>query len=79
MDSNTSLKRTILHKYKNHKWHRPFIVAVDGLGGAGKTTLVQQLKHDLNGIVTIHIDDHIVERKKRYHTGHDEWFEYYQL
>lgn len=27
----------------------------------------------------IHIDDHIVERDKRYYTGNDEWYEYYQL
>ena len=27
----------------------------------------------------IHIDDHITERKRRYDTGCEEWFEYYQL
>ena len=27
----------------------------------------------------IHIDDHIVERSKRYDTGQEQWFEYYQL
>ena len=26
-----------------------------------------------------HIDDHIVERNKRYHTGYEEWYEYYYL
>ncbi len=26
-----------------------------------------------------HIDDHIVERNKRYNTGFEEWYEYYYL
>ena len=26
-----------------------------------------------------HIDDHIVERNKRYHTGYEEWYEHYYL
>ena len=26
-----------------------------------------------------HIDDHIVERNKRYDTGFEEWYEYYYL
>ncbi|MCF6409912.1 hypothetical protein [Pseudalkalibacillus salsuginis] len=27
----------------------------------------------------IHIDDHIVERKKRYDTGKEEWKEYFDF
>lgn len=30
-------------------------------------------------VCIFHIDDHIVERKKRYHTGREEWYEYYNL
>lgn len=26
-----------------------------------------------------HLDEHIVERNKRYHTGYEEWYEYYFL
>ncbi|WP_306475323.1 MULTISPECIES: AAA family ATPase [Bacillus] len=66
-------------KYKKHYVDRSFVLAIDGLSGAGKTTLVHQLKNILDNIVIIHIDDHIVEKAERYNTGHDEWFEYYQL
>ena len=65
--------------YDKHIKNRPYIVALDGLSGAGKTTLVNQLKETLDNIVIIHIDDHIVERSKRYDTGQEQWFEYYQL
>lgn len=61
----------------------PFIVAIDGLSGSGKTTLVHQIERELRDndckVVIIHIDDHIVERTKRYDTGFDEWYEYYYL
>lgn len=30
-------------------------------------------------MLVFHLDDYIVERGKRYNTGHDEWFEYYFL
>lgn len=79
MDKRDCLKQQIKEKYKKHNVDRPFIIAIDGLSGAGKTTLAHQLKNSLDNVVIIHIDDHIVEREKRYNTGHDEWFEYYQL
>lgn len=65
--------------YEKHREARPYIVAIDGLSGAGKTTLVNLLKDSLEKPVIIHIDDHIVERSKRYDTGQEQWFEYYQL
>jgi uridine kinase len=61
---------------------RPFIVAIDGLGGAGKTTFVNKLASALENdcmINVLHIDDYIVESEKRYNTGNEEWFEYYYL
>ena len=62
---------------------RPLLVGIDGLGGAGKSTFVKSLEHELtttnNKVVTFHLDDHIVERNKRYGTGHEEWVEYYTL
>ncbi|MEG0470857.1 MAG: kinase [Solibacillus sp.] len=79
MAMNDTLKREIKAAYKKHNLDRPFLVAIDGLGGAGKTTLVNQLINIIDNVVIIHIDDHIVERGLRYNTGHDEWFEYYQL
>ena len=74
-----TLKEAIQTKFKKHNLERPFIVAIDGLSGAGKTTLVQKLQNSIDQVVIIHIDDHIVRREYRYNTGYDEWFEYYQL
>lgn len=79
MDKSAPLNQLIEEQYARHLEDRPFIVAMDGLSGAGKTTLVNHLKNNLNNSVIIHIDDHIVEREKRYETGQEEWFEYYQL
>ncbi|MGE7919566.1 kinase [Viridibacillus sp. NPDC093762] len=62
---------------------RPLIVAIDGLSGAGKTTLVKKIEQELSNnnssVVIIHIDDHIEKKHKRYETGHEEWYEYYYL
>jgi uridine kinase len=63
--------------------NEPIILGIDGLSGAGKSTFANRLKNDLSkkGIeaLTIHIDDHIAQRSKRYDTGYDEWYEYYFL
>lgn len=60
-----------------------FILGLDGLSRSGKTTLSKKLCESLKEKniphQIIHIDNHIVEREKRYHTGHEEWIEYYQL
>lgn len=63
--------------------NRPLIVGIDGLSGAGKTTLAKKIEQEIINnncqVVTFHLDDHIVERNKRYKTVHDEWYEYYYL
>ena len=79
MTKYNDLKISIIEAYKCHTAERPFIVAIDGLSGSGKTTLARKLKGDLEDVTLIHIDDHITERKRRYDTGCEEWFEYYQL
>jgi len=60
-----------------------FILGIDGLSRSGKTTFTTKLKQHLQEknipIVIFHIDDYIVERKKRYNTSHEEWYEYYYL
>ena len=62
--------------------NRPLIAAINGLSGAGKTTLVKEMEQELSkthNISVIHIDDHIVEKDNRYNTGYEEWVEYYVL
>jgi uridine kinase len=59
------------------------ILGIDGLSRSGKTTFVEQLSEFLKkeGIAyqIFHIDDHIVECNQRYHTGFEEWYEYFHL
>lgn len=65
------------------KIDRPYIIGIDGLSGAGKTTITEKMKEELMKeeykLIVIHIDDLIVEQAKRYNTGHPEWYEYYTL
>lgn len=77
------LKNDILMKFNTrpNKPH-PYLVGIDGLAGAGKTTLVKKLEERLKQkcpVIVLHLDDYIVEREKRYGTGHEEWYEYYYL
>ncbi|MBM7553505.1 kinase [Thalassobacillus pellis] len=59
-----------------------FILGIDGLSRAGKTTFTKKLCDHLGDSTpyyAFHIDEHIVERDKRYHTGYESWYEYYYL
>ena len=59
------------------------ILGIDGLSRSGKTTLTKKLVKHLQDkniqVCLFHIDDYIVEKKKRYNTGYEEWYEYYNL
>ena len=69
----------VIHAARSmHSANRPFVVAIDGLSGAGKTTLVSHLNGE-SDLLVLHIDDYIVERAKRYETGQSEPTEYYAL
>jgi len=68
--------KTALTNYKDTK---PFVIAIDGLSGAGKTTISKRITNTFANSITFHIDDYIVTRKHRYHTGIDQWKEYYFL
>ena len=69
----------VIHAARSmHSANRPFVVAIDGLSGAGKTTLVSRLSEEPT-ILVLHIDDYIVERDRRYETGQPEPTEYYAL
>ncbi|WP_113927833.1 kinase [Bacillus sp. P14.5] len=73
----------LIKAVKENKNAKRFILAIDGLSRSGKTTLTENLCQELEKEniphTVFHIDDHIVEKKKRYNTGRDEWFEYYFL
>jgi uridine kinase len=79
---NEQIKK-IVSKIPKLEEGKRFIIGIDGLSRSGKTTLVKHLSHMLTEeklpFYVFHIDDHIVERNRRYNTGHEEWFEYYQL
>lgn len=75
--------KTLLNRIPNENIDHRFILAIDGLSRSGKTTLVEQISQHLKGMdipfFIFHIDDHIVERNRRYNTLHEEWYEYYCL
>ncbi|GAF15709.1 uridine kinase [Bacillus sp. JCM 19046] len=76
------LAREIEQAFLSQSSKRPYLVALDGLGGAGKTTLVKQFveyARDRQHAYMIHIDDYIEQRQERYQTGYEPWYEYYQL
>ena len=60
-----------------------FMVGIDGLGGAGKSTVSEDIMRLLqdNGINTeiFHIDDFIHPRAVRYNDSYPQWEQYYYL
>ena len=57
-----------------------FVLGIDGLSRSGKTSFTAKLMEALDRpVLTYHIDDFIVDRSRRYHTGYEEWYEYYYL
>lgn len=79
---NGQISRLLEHIPLIHQNQR-FIFGIDGLSRSGKSTLAKHLQAELQqqGVpcCLLHIDDYIVERAKRYYTGHQEWREYYEL
>jgi len=68
---------------EKHSPERTLIVGIDGLGGAGKSTVSDSLP-DLLGrenynTVLLHIDDFIHPRRVRYNESYAEWECYYNL
>lgn len=62
----------ILSRYINKR----LVLGIDGLSRSGKTTFVAELMSRMSQyqkpICIFHIDDHIVERKKRYDTEYEQ-------
>lgn len=59
------------------------VLGIDGLSRSGKTTIVRNIEQHIQEknilACVLHIDDYIVERERRYNTGNEEWYEYYNL
>lgn len=62
---------------------RIYILGIDGLGGAGKSTIVNSLKLQLQNknyhTYVLHIDDFIHTKNIRYDKSKKEWHCYYNL
>ncbi len=59
------------------------IIGIDGLGGAGKSTICEALREKLSDhgyqVVLLHIDELITKRNVRYNSQYPEWQCYYDL
>ena len=59
------------------------IIGIDGLGGAGKSTICESLREKLSDhgyqVVLLHIDELITKRNVRYNSQYPEWQCYYDL
>lgn len=66
-----------------HRTDRTILVGIDGLGGAGKSTIADELLHMLeeagDPAVLLHMDDLIHPRCVRYNAEYPEWECYYDL
>ncbi|MDP4146698.1 MAG: uridine kinase [Bacillota bacterium] len=74
----------LINKLKNEDIsNRVYIIGVDGLGGAGKSTLVNSLKLQLQNenyySYVLHIDDFIHPKRIRYDLSKEEWYCYYDV
>jgi len=61
---------------------KTLIVGIDGLGGAGKSTVSQKLCGELRkdyNVTVLHIDDFIHRREVRYNDSFPQWECYYNL
>ena len=62
---------------------RIYIVGIDGLGGAGKSTIVNSLKLQLQNenynTYVLHIDDFIYPKHIRYDESKEAWDCYYNV
>lgn len=59
------------------------IIGIDGLGGAGKSTISEKICNEIQNsnihTILLHIDDFINVREVRYNSAYPEWQCYYDL
>ncbi len=74
---------TIFNELPKIEKGQKIVLGIDGLSRSGKTTFAKKIEHHLQekniSVCIFHIDDYIVERKRRYNTNFEEWYEYYHL
>lgn len=74
-----NLINKILEIYNN----TTLIIGIDGLGGAGKSTISSKISDTLNqkgyNTIVLHIDDFIHPKSVRYNSNYPEWECYYNL
>lgn len=75
--------KILLEKIPKIEQGQKVVIGIDGLSRSGKTTIVRKIEQYIQEknilFCVLHIDDYIVERERRYNTGHEEWYEYYKL
>jgi len=54
------IAQDMLHKSDQR---RPQVIAIEGFGGSGKSTIAEKLAHELGGAYVVGIDDFIVKEK----------------
>lgn len=74
----------LFEKLKDENLSRKtYVIGIDGLGGAGKSTIVNSLKLELNNkgheCYILHIDDFINKREIRYNDSKEQWYCYYNI
>lgn len=71
------------HIKKLHRTNQTLIIGIDGLGGAGKSTISEKLCQLLCEahleVTVLHIDDFIHPKSVRYNAAYPEWECYYHL
>lgn len=74
---------TLMNKLPKVEYGQKVVIGIDGLSRSGKTTYVRKIEQHCQekntSVCIFHIDDYIVERKRRYNTNYEEWYEYYNL
>ncbi len=79
MDIN-KIAEQIIEKVKETKTP---VIGIDGLGGAGKSTICETLRAKLSNcgyqVILLHIDELITKRSVRYNSQYPEWQCYYDL
>lgn len=74
---------TLLNEIPPVEKGKRVVLGIDGLSRSGKTTFVKKVQHQLQEknipVCIFHLDDYIVEKKRRYDTDYEEWYEYYHL